>query len=522
MAADQTFGFGFRIWARNETGRPAEAAAQNMRKVGRAANRAGDEAQRSGRKFRKMGREGMAPAAKATSNLTRNFLLLAAAATAFFAIRGVKSFLSKMTDQANTTEQQILVLSSVLGSATKGVEAYEFAVRKAAETPFEIEDVVEGFTLLEAFNIDTMKHLDLAGNMAFAMGKTLDDSVQALTMGTMGMHRTLRQRFGVNTAEMQKGLKGLTAGTDEYKEAVLEFLHGIERFQGGMERAQGSLKVIFSNIGDFFTELKIAVVGKPGEGLFADHLKAFYNNMLTTFTKTKDKLIEIMHVVGQVLSSFVDMMGRAFDAAWGPVQRWIDGTGTALTNQKQVVLPFMIWLELAFLKVRDIMRAFGDGWRSGSAAMEKVSKAIGLVFGFTEKITDEKNAWEEFAFVLGTLAASVLLLKDAFKLLAIAAKPALLLAEGVGTLAEWAGIGTQVVRDDLSNRQSQVDALYPQSGGGSGGTTITSTVETVNIMTPNIESQEALTGVVDEVGQAIADAHNKNIILERARVGENR
>lgn len=417
MASDQVFGFGFRIWAKNETKRPAEAAAKQMRKVGKAAERAGDEAQRSGRKFRKMGRDGMDPAAKATGNMTRNFLLLAAAATAFFAIRGITSFLKGMVRQAQTTEDQILKLTSIMGSATAGVEAYEFAVRKAAETPFEIDDVVNGFTMLEAFSIDTVKNLDLVGNMAFSMGRSLDEAVGAVTRGTTGMMRALRQQFGVNTLELKKFTKGMAVGSKEYREATLTYLRGIKRFQGGMARAQQSLKVVFSNIGDFFTRMMIKIVGKPGQGGFTDGIKKFLFNMLDTFTAAEKKLTIIMQVIGRVSSAVMGAMSRSFDAAWRPVQRWIDATSDALSDQKKVLLPFLIWLEFTFEKVGRIMRAFADGWSEGRANMKIMNDAIGKFFGRTDEMNTTTEGWEAFAKALGNVAAGATQLAKAFTVL---------------------------------------------------------------------------------------------------------
>jgi phage tail tape-measure protein len=70
-------------------------------------------------------------------------------------------------------EQYQNTLSVVMGSQEKAVETLQWATKFAAQTPFEIPQIVEATTRMQAYGISAQKTLGIVGDMASVMGKLL-------------------------------------------------------------------------------------------------------------------------------------------------------------------------------------------------------------------------------------------------------------------------------------------------------------------------------------------------------------
>lgn len=451
MAGGNTvFGFGFRIFAKNQFSAPVNQASQAANNLAKNVRNAGAAAKSAQPQMAQL-QDGMSGAATATSKLGSMMRGLIAATVAYLSIRGLANIFKSLIQTGNEEEQQLLRLTSITGDAEKGMKAYEWAVRKAADTPFEIPEIVDAFTMLSAYGIDAVKNIDLVGNMAMAMGKPLEEAVYSITLAGQGMARSLRQSFGVNTAAMQDALKGLTPGTKAYQEAVLSFLGNIQRFQGGMERARTSLKVITSNIGDFWTRMKMALVGKPGQGLLADAWKNLMGGILGWLEKNEKHIKSIFEGIGKVLAHVIDMVSRVVQGAFGMIENWVKRTGNAFADQRRVILPFILFLELAFGKVKGFIDSFMDGWREGTKGVTALRNTIKGLFGDME--APGSGGWNSFAEALGQVAAGFQAILIVFDLLKKAVEGWEWLFSMGGAVIDKAAQGVAAITDPYARKE---------------------------------------------------------------------
>ena len=156
-----------------------------------------------------------------------------------------------------TAETSIIKLKTALQDSVKGVQDYERAVKFAAETPFPVEKVVEASVALRTFQADPFEIVTKSGNnlinvlgdMAGAMGQDLTTATLAFTRALQGEWEIMDNNFQINSRSIPK-LKGLTAGTKEYRDELIKFISTQKRFIGGMDAMAQSMGGMLSNLAD--------------------------------------------------------------------------------------------------------------------------------------------------------------------------------------------------------------------------------------------------------------------------------
>lgn len=149
-------------------------------------------------------------------------------------------------------------LTVVMGSQEKAIEQLAWAEKFASSTPFEIPQIVEATTKLEAYGLQSQKVLGITGDMASVMGKDLMQAVEAVADAQTGEVERLKE-FGI-TKDMiaeQAKLMGVTAVnakgqiTDMVAFNAALFTIMEKKFKGGMEMQSKTFKGMLSNVKDF-------------------------------------------------------------------------------------------------------------------------------------------------------------------------------------------------------------------------------------------------------------------------------
>lgn len=83
-------------------------------------------------------------------------------------------------------EQYENTLTVVQKSSEKAVDTMNWARRFAAQTPFEIPDIIEATTRLEAYGLQAQDVLGITGDMAATMGTPLMQAVEAVADAQTG------------------------------------------------------------------------------------------------------------------------------------------------------------------------------------------------------------------------------------------------------------------------------------------------------------------------------------------------
>jgi hypothetical protein len=147
-------------------------------------------------------------------------------------------------------------LETVTGSVDKASTAWTVLQGFAAQTPYSLEQAVQGFIKLKSMGLDpSIAALTSYGNTAGAMGKSLNQMVEAVADAATGEFERLKE-FGVK-AEVEGNsvaltFQGVTTTIANNAQAIEQYLLGIGnvQFAGGMERQAKTLEGSISNLGD--------------------------------------------------------------------------------------------------------------------------------------------------------------------------------------------------------------------------------------------------------------------------------
>lgn len=157
-------------------------------------------------------------------------------------------------------------LTTATKSGTLGKAWMDWAVKFAAQTPFQVNEVVDAATrlLLQGFNPAEL--LTNIGNMAGAMNKPVTDAVEAYLDATRGEWERIKE-FGINPRNLkQYGAKmapqgGIDAQTEEGAARAKSALDALlkARYGGGMAQMMKTSAGQISNLEDAVFQLKVTI-----------------------------------------------------------------------------------------------------------------------------------------------------------------------------------------------------------------------------------------------------------------------
>lgn len=147
-------------------------------------------------------------------------------------------------------------LETVTGSSAKAAIEFERLQAFAAATPFGVAEVTDAYIKLANRGIQpTDRALTAFGNTASAMGKTLDDMVEAVADAVTGENERLKE-FGIVGAlagdQVMYTFRGVTTSVKRDAASIQEYLTkiGEQNFAGGMEKQSQSLAGKWSTLVD--------------------------------------------------------------------------------------------------------------------------------------------------------------------------------------------------------------------------------------------------------------------------------
>lgn len=161
----------------------------------------------------------------------------------------VRSFLNT----ASSLEKLKIQLKTVTGSADNAEKAFAKLTEFTTRTPYEINEVVTAFTKLKAFGLDpTEEALTSFGNTASAMGKDLDQMIEAVADAATGEFERLKE-FGIKSSKQGDLVKftfqGMTTEVKNSSEAIQGYIMGIgnNQFGGAMADQMDTMEGALSN-----------------------------------------------------------------------------------------------------------------------------------------------------------------------------------------------------------------------------------------------------------------------------------
>lgn len=252
---------------------------------------------------------GMQSQARAFSGSLTSVLGTAAAAFAGLAAgAAVGASFVQAGAQMETFETR---LSTLMGSSDAArerlTELYDFA----AQTPFELDQVVAAEVTLRGFGAaadEVMPGLiDFAATTGAELSQSAIDIGKAWNQGATGLEsdtaKILRKQI-----ELRTGVDATTMSIEDFRAALLDTL-GTGMFEGGAARLSRTFSGMVSNLKDSWSGFKRDVADA---GLF-DVVKDALGDTLTLLSKNKDATKEWAGIVSDVL--IVAFQGVAYSVA---------------------------------------------------------------------------------------------------------------------------------------------------------------------------------------------------------------
>jgi hypothetical protein len=164
-----------------------------------------------------------------------------------------------------TFEKLEAQLKTATGSAEGAEQALAFVRDFAKNTPFQVEEITSAFIKLTNLGLTPSEEaLTAYGDTASAMGKDLDQLIEAVADATTGEFERLKE-FGIKAKSEGENVsftfRGVTTTVGKNAEEIERFLInlGQANFAGAMAEQMGTLNGIISNLKDaiaaFFLEV---------------------------------------------------------------------------------------------------------------------------------------------------------------------------------------------------------------------------------------------------------------------------
>ena len=238
----------------------------------------------------------------------------------------------QITDTITKFEKLEASLRTVTGSADNAAVAFGFIQEFAASTPFQLEEVTDAFIKLKALGLTPSEDaLTSYGNTATAMGKSLNQMIEAVADATTGEFERLKE-FGIRSKtqgdQVTFTFQGISTTVGKNVKEIEAYLQSIGnvQFAGAMQEQAGTLNVALSNMGDAFAKLVKAI----GDAGLTDILMAIANR-IKWLAEQITNAIEPFKLGFKAIIAEVVKFGRLFIAVFEGVGDAFNAFGDAIS-----------------------------------------------------------------------------------------------------------------------------------------------------------------------------------------------
>lgn len=276
---------------------------------------------------------------------------------------------------------QIALKTAFQGNEQAANKAYETINKFAAKTPYELNEVMTGFIKLKNMGLDpSTEALTAYGNTASAMGKSLNDMVEAVADAATGEFERLKE-FGIRASSEGDKVKftfqGVTTTVKKDAGQIELYLKnlGLTKFAGGIEAQSKSFKGQMSTMMDSI-KMFAANLGKVLIPVITDLFKKLSPvlEQIQSWMEKNPKLTKYIVYGTAALSAFMlATSGVAF--AVGGIAKTVSMLSGAFTFL--MANPIVLWITafagLAFLVYRN--------WEPIANFFKRIWAGVVAVFG---------------------------------------------------------------------------------------------------------------------------------------------
>jgi len=327
--------------------------------------------------------------AQASSGLAGSLGAVKGAILAVVGAAALKASFSWLVKSNADMETYKNTLAVVLKSEEKAVETLAWAQKFAANTPFEIPQIVEATTRMASYGLNAQKTLGIVGDMASVMGKDLMQAVEAVADAQTGELERLKE-FGITKKQIEDQAKLMKVTvtnnqgqiTDQKAFNAVLFKLMEDRYKGGMAMQSKTFWGMLSNAKDF-----VGSIGKTLGAPMFDGMKDGLRNLLDwmNFVQENGTVDRWANHVAYVLKQVAAYFGMFKSFAARHINYVIYRARALYTENK----PF-------FDRLRVILgNVFTELQTKGTPVMQwlnvQLPKIINFLFNIAQKVIDVAN-----------------------------------------------------------------------------------------------------------------------------------
>lgn len=218
-------------------------------------------------------------AKSASKSLNSTFSELGGKIAGLFAGFSIAQFAGKLISVQREFDVLNSAMITITGSSAKAENEFLWIKSFAEETPFSLTEVTQAFIKLKTLGLDATKEsLTSYGNTASAMGKSLDQMIEAVADASTGEFERLKE-FGIKAKndgdDISLTFQGVTKTIKNSAEEITQYLTAIgnNNFASAMAERAKTLDGAISNLGDSWDELFSTINQNNAGGLIFDSVK---------------------------------------------------------------------------------------------------------------------------------------------------------------------------------------------------------------------------------------------------------
>lgn len=348
-------------------------------------------------------------------------------------------------------ERYQATLETTMKSQSKAVEQLVWARKFAAETPFQIPEIVEATVRLETYGLRSREVLKTIGDMAAIMGKPLMQAIEAIADAQTGEMERLKE-FGITKRMLiREGMKVTSREQiSDFKQMNDVLFRLMEtRFAGGMQKMMVGFTGMVSNLRDAWS----SILGELAQPMF-EAVKAELKTLLDWIAK-----IQTEGRLGRILTDWGEAGRRAFLLISSALKAVGPELLKAIQNAGQAVNEFIGSLKPESIK--RFAKSVGDFTKTVITFTGEVVKTAYelklLIAAFAGLVIISKIAVSVLAFSKAIIAAKAVVVKFA------AAHTSLMAAMGPVGAALVAGgaifMAIKSYRDSVKEAREETEKL---------------------------------------------------------------
>lgn len=270
--------------------------------------------------------------AKATSdrldNLSKSAKVAGAAVTGLAAVVAATAYKAaqELVESQRQLDKMSASLKTLTGSTQGAKQALSILQDFARDTPYGLEQAVEGFRKLVALGLTPSEEaLRSYGNTASAMGKDLNQMIEAVADASTFEFERLKE-FGIkakqNQSDIEFTFQGTTTVVKKNAADIEQYLLSIGNvnFAGAMADQANTLNGAIASAEDSWSQLKMTLATSLDVGSLAEPLR-YIDDLIQEINAqvASGEFVAEMKMWGDMASEVGGAIEASFDAAFGMV-----------------------------------------------------------------------------------------------------------------------------------------------------------------------------------------------------------